>query len=380
MHLEICDSLENVDKSQWNPLVPGEHPFLRHEFLVALERHHCVGEATGWLPHHVLLRDAPGGSLQAAIPLYLKYNSYGELVFDWSWADAYQRLGRAYYPKLVSALPYTPVTSPRLLIHPKQEVTAMRRLLLTALAEISRESGVSSLHVLFPQREEVELARELGWPVRLGCQFHWHNRDCRDFQDYLDHFNSRTRKKIRRERDKVRAGGLVVERLRGDEASAEQWQAMYRFYRRTFEEKGGWATLSEEFFQEIATTMGGQILLVLARRGGNYVAGALSFLDDSSIYGRHWGADNYFDALHFELCYYQGIEHAIDNGLRRFEPGAQGEYKITRGFEPTATWSLHWLRDGDFAAAVTDFTVREARHMERYIEELTATLPFRRGE
>lgn len=376
MRIEVANSLTDVPPADWNALAqPTGNPFLRHEFLSALERHGCVGPHWGWHPHHLLARR--DGRLVGAVPLYLKENSYGEFVFDWAWADAYRRAGRRYYPKLVAAIPYTPVTGQRLLVAPDVD----RPTVATALAQgAEREAErlhVSSLHWLFPTPAEAGQLSERGLLRRLGTQFHWRNRGYRDFADFLDGFTAEKRKKLKRERRRVVEAGVALDVLRGDETDERHWAAFHRFYRDTFARHGGHATLSEGFFRELAERMPEAVVLVLARRGGDYLAGALSLRGADALFGRHWGCDEEVPGLHFEACYYTGIEYAIREGLARFEPGAQGEHKVPRGFEPVQTWSAHWIAAPDFRAALEHYLGNETALMQEYMNELSDHLPFR---
>jgi predicted N-acyltransferase len=375
IHSSIIGSLSEVSSAAWNNLAGTEVPFLRHEFLSALERHHGVGEASGWIPQHVLLFE--NERLVGAVPQYLKTNSYGELVFDWAWADAYQRSGLNYYPKLVVAIPYTPATGPRLLIDPQGDRASLRRQLIDITLQYAQQRQVSSLHLLFPQDDDLQALTQQGLLKRLGCQFHWHNQGYRDFDDYLDRFRSSKRKKIRQERRQVAAAGVTLQRLYGNELSETQWQAVHRHYVSTFERLGGYATLSLNFFLELSQTLPQQLIVMLAEHQGRPVASAICFRDDDTLYGRHWGCDEQFQNLHFEACYYQGLEYCIEHGLRRFDPGAQGEHKISRGFLPTPTWSAHWIAEPQFRRAIEDFLQRETVGMQNYIDSLSEHSPFK---
>ncbi len=374
MKTYIHGSIEVIPAQQWNALA-GSDPFLRHEFLAALERHGCVGAELGWLPQHVAVYE--GGQLIGAAPMYAKYNSYGEFVFDWSWAHAYERAGAQYYPKLVVAVPYTPATGARLLLADTPDREAIAGALIEAAIAHTQDTGASSLHWLFTNAEDTRRLEDHGLLRRTGCQFHWTNRDYTDFADFMGAFSAQKRKKINRERRRVRESGVVLETLTGSEASDEQWRIMHHFYSNTFDTKGGIATLTLPFFQEIARTMGEQIMLVMARHQDRYVAGAISYRSDDSLYGRHWGCLEEFNSLHFEACYYQGLDYALAEGLRRFEPGAQGEHKISRGFLPTPTWSAHWIAEPRFRTAIADFLQGERRGMDAYIESLYDHSPFR---
>jgi predicted N-acyltransferase len=379
MHSIIIDSLDEVLSDSWNSLQGTHIPFLRHEFLSALEKHHCVGESTGWIPQHILIYE--GETLLGAAPQYLKTNSYGELVFDWAWAEAYQRSGLNYYPKLVTAIPYTPATGPRLLIAPNREREEIATPLIQAALEHAKKLQLSSVHWLFPHEQDMQQLKQQGLLIRLGCQFHWNNLPgteyYRDFDDYLDRFTSSKRKKIRRERRQVSEAGVTLQRLQGNELSDAQWQSVHRHYRSTFDRLSGYATLSLDFFRELSQTMPQQLIVMLAEHHGNTVASAICFRDDNTLYGRHWGCDAHFQNLHFEACYYQGLEYCIEHKLQRFDPGAQGEHKISRGFLPTPTWSAHWIAEPQFRAAIADFLQRETQGMQHYIQALSEHSPFK---
>jgi uncharacterized protein len=378
MELRIATAIDDVEAGEWNRVAGTGHPFLRHEFLSALERHGAVGEQYGWLPRHLLARE--DGRLIGAVALYLKDNSYGEFVFDWAWADAYHRHGLTYYPKAVVSIPYTPATGPRLLVHPRADRARVAPALVELARTLMEQEGLSSLHWLFTDTDDTALLREQGFMPRLGCQFHWHNRGYQDFEEFLARLNSRKRKQLRRERRQVREAGIELQVVHGHDMSHEQWSVMHAFYRSTFERKSGIPTLSQAFFEEVSRTMGEQLVLVFAHHQGRPVAGAINFRGDDTLYGRHWGCQEAFHSLHFEACYYQGIEYCIANGLRVFEPGAQGEHKISRGFLPTATWSAHWIQDEGFRAAIGDFLRREQLGMRDYMETLAEQSPYRQEE
>ncbi|NOX76289.1 MAG: N-acetyltransferase [Gammaproteobacteria bacterium] len=380
MRSTLISSMSDVSRDAWNALDGTHTPFLRHEFLSALEKHGCVGEATGWTPQHVLLFDADN-NLVGAVPQYLKHHSYGELVFDWAWADAFQRSGLRYYPKLVAAIPYTPASGPRLLVTPGAERGTVASALVRLLIENAQRQQLSSLHCLFPHGQDRSVLASQGLLVRMGCQFHWHNDHYRDFDDFLARLTARKRKKIRRERRAVAESGVTLHRLLGEQLTDTQWQAVHRHYVSTYERLGGYATLSRAFFQEVSHSLPGQLLVIVAEhpdaQDGLPVASAICFRDADTLYGRHWGCDAHFDNLHFEVCYYQGLEYCIEQGLRRFDPGAQGEHKISRGFLPTPTWSCHWIADPEFRVAIEDFLCHETRGMEHYIESLGEHSPFK---
>lgn len=377
MFVNHLHALTDIPAAEWNALVPEQNPFLSHEFLSALERHGCVGEKTGWLPWHVVCRSEQGRLLGVA-PLYLKFNSYGEFVFDWSWSEAHQRHGLPYYPKLVGAIPYTPVTSARLLLAPEQPYPeTVARAIVAYVLEQARDQHWSSVHWLFPTPAEIESFRHQDFLSRIGCQFHWRNRGYRDFSDLLDTFTAKRRKNIRRERRRVSEAGLSLQILHGREVSEAQWRVVYEFYCSTFRRLGGVPTLTLPFFQEISETLGEQLVLVLAFEQGQEVAGAISFRSANTLYGRHWGCRADYDSLHFEACYYQGLDYCIRQGLQRFEPGAQGEHKIHRGFLPTLTYSAHWIAHPGFRRAIADFLDRETPAVRQYAQDLLQHSPYR---
>lgn len=379
MQLHILDSLDTIPAAQWNRLSGArDNPFLSHAFLAGLEQHGCVGEHWGWLPRHLALFE--GETLQAAVPLYRKTNSYGELVFDHAWADAYHRAGLKYYPKLVSAIPYSPVTGPRLLLAPGIERQQVGAQLVAQARQLAEDEGCSSLHWLFPDEADLEILRHSGMQPRLATQFHWHNRGYADFDDYLAGFTAAKRKKLKRERRRVSEQGIEIEVLHGDAIQTHQWQIFHQFYRDTFDKRGGYPTLNEAFFRHLGAQIPHQVVLMLARHQGEYVAGALSLRSHDTLYGRHWGCKADFHSLHFELCYYQGLDYCIRHRLQRFEPGAQGEHKVSRGFEPSPVWSAHWLADEGFSRAVTDYLQHETGLMRTYMKELRDHLPFKGEE
>ena len=375
MKVRIHTSISEITADAWNALVRDNNPFVRHEFLRAMERHGCVGEKFGWLPRHIAVYE--DGLLIAAMPLYEKHNSYGEFVFDNAWADAYERAGRAYFPKLVSAIPYTPATGQRLLsVAGREEET--RPLLLQTVLQLAGQSGASSFHALFPDSSEHQFFQQQGLLSRHDCQFHWRNDDYMDFDDFLSRLVSRKRNNIRQERRKVAQADIKLRVLDGYSATPLDWRNFSRFYEQTFAEKWGVATFNPGFFQELAQTLPDQIVLVLADAGSTCIAGALMYRSDTTLYGRHWGCIEQVDSLHFEACYYQGIEYCIGHGLQRFEPGAQGEHKIARGFLPTLTRSSHWIADNNFRQPISNFVAHEREAVAEYMTQLEAASPYKK--
>ena len=376
VQLERLTTLAAIDAASWNALA-GDSPFLKYEFLRALEQSGCVGHGTTWQPCYIVARDGQG--LAGALPLFIKHDSHGEFVFDWGWADAYERTGRSYYPKLVSAVPFTPATGRRLLLRDAEPSDLAVRL-VEAARTTAEELGASSLHVLFPTEPERELLERSGFLTRKGCQFHWANRGYGSFDEFLGTFSADKRKKAKRERRRVAEAGIVFEHLRGNEPTQADWDAILEFYSRTFWRRGREPYLNREFFASVAAAMPDNLLIVLARHHGAPIAAAICFRSSTTLYGRYWGSGADFHSLHFETCYYQGIDYCIREGLARFEPGTQGEHKVARGFVPQPTWSCHWLRDGDFHRAVGSFLAREVRHVDAYMDEVGEHIPYRQGE
>jgi predicted N-acyltransferase len=375
VQLSYINEIKDVDASGWNRLA-DDSPFLRHEFLAALESTACVGAGTTWQPCHLLVRDA-NGALIGALPLYIKYDSSGEFVFDWGWAHAYEQAGLEYYPKLVCAVPFTPATGQRLLIAGHADYGAVACALVGAARQLCSKVEASSLHILFPTPAEQQLLADQGFHGRKGCQFHWHNDGYSDFDAFLATFTSAKRKKARRERRRIAEAGIRFEHLRGDQLTEADWDAVFAFYSRTFERRGRRPYLNRAFFAEVSRTMAENVLVILARYDQKPIATAICFRSRDTLFGRYWGSLADFHSLHFEACYYQGIEYCIREGLARFEPGTQGEHKISRGFVPTATWSNHWLSDASFDRALGEMLAREQTHVDAYMHELSEHLPYR---
>lgn len=375
MEISVIPHLDDIPATAWNALAGNDNPFLRHEFLVALERHGCVGRHTGWVPQHITAHN--NGQLVGAAPMYLKYNSYGEFVFDWAWAEAYERNGMPYYPKLVVAVPYTPATGPRLLLTERADQEAVASRLIEGALDHARHLQLSSLHWLFTTEHDTARLAQHGLMRRSGFQFHWRNPGYRDFSDFLSTLTAEKRKKIKQERRRVREAGIEIEILNGHQISAQQWEIFHGFYISTFDKKGGVATLTLDFFMEIGRTLADNVVLVLAQRQGAYVAGAFNLRGNNTLYGRHWGCIDDFHSLHFECCYYSLMEYCIQHGLGCFEAGAQGEHKLARGFLPTPTWSTHWLAHPAFSAAIQNFLTRETDALQSHMEELHEHSPFK---
>lgn len=374
LRIRVLDAINSVEPHAWNALGVAPYPFLRHQFLAALETEDCLGERFGWIPRHITAWD--DGNLIGAVPLYLKFNSYGEFVFDWAWADAYERNGLRYYPKLVSASPYTPATGPKILLSPSAPAET-REYLVAAALSLAKQLDVSSLHWLFTTPEETGSIEEAGLMRRVGCQFHWENQGYADFDAFLATLTSSKRKNIRKERRQVAEADVRFRLLDGNTAGDTDWSIFHQFYESTFHRRGGIPTLSLGFFRSIASSMPESVLLILAEHEQRPVAAAFCLVGEDTLYGRHWGCNEYFDKLHFEACYYQGLEFCIDRGLNRFEPGAQGEHKIARGFLPTETLSAHWLADERFSQAIAKHLDYERVGMQDYIKDMFGRSPYR---
>jgi predicted N-acyltransferase len=378
LQILLTDTLDSIDADQWNRLAGAANPFVRHEFLAALEHSGCVGDGTAWEPRHLLLQD--DGQLIGAVPLYLKHDSYGEYVFDWAWANAYQQNGLAYYPKLVSAIPFTPVTGPRILCHPDQAREQIQSRLADAALALAQSLDVSSLHWLFTPDKDTQLLEQHSHLRRTGYQFHWANNNYPTFDAFLATFSSSKRKKVKRERRHVHDAGITMEIIEGRDIDDLLWRQFYAFYRSTIECRGAIPYLNLDFFAEIGRTIPDNIVLVLARLDGRYVAGALNLKGTDTLFGRYWGALEEFNSLHFETCYYRAIDYCIEHGMKRFEAGAQGEHKLSRGFLPTRTYSAHWLKHPEFFQAISDFLEREHHGVEDYVGLLQKHSPYKHDQ
>ncbi|VAW98285.1 FIG110192: hypothetical protein [hydrothermal vent metagenome] len=377
MRAEIIEKLSTINLIDWNRVAGPTNPFIQYEFLIALENNRCLDEY-GWHSRHIVLYD-DDDQLVAAMPMYLKDNSYGELVFDWAWADAYHRAGIPYYPKLVTAIPYTPATGPRILVDENQDYETCAKQLTHFAIKHAESINASSLHWLFTNKRDTDFLRSQGHPMRLGCQFHWQNLPYENFDDFLSHMSSSKRKKIKRERRQVKEQGIEIEIRHGDEMDDSLWKIYHDFYTSTFDKKSGMATLSRDFFQELGETMPRNVVIVFAKYQNQYIASAFNLRDQTTLYGRHWGCSEEFHSLHFEACYYQGLDYCIQHGLQRFEPGAQGEHKISRGFLPSDTWSAHWIAHPEFNQVIQNYTQQEQQGMQHYIDSLCDHSPFKLG-
>jgi hypothetical protein len=378
MQIVFLNSINAISADEWQATINTDSPFLRHAFLAALENSNSVSPQKGWQAHHLTVRDSNSSRLLAVMPLYIKQHSYGEYVFDWSWADAYQRCGKSYYPKLLSAIPFTPATGNRLCVTPGQAPEPVQTACWHALLERLERIGGSSLHILFPSQHEMTAWQQQGALNRSGVQYHWLNKGYSNFDDFLQSFNSRKRKNVKKERKRVYEQGITLDVLEGADIGPSHWQAFYHCYQLTYAKRSGHGGyLNREFFDLIAQSMPEQIVMIVAKSNDTIIAAALCFRSSDTLYGRYWGCLQEVDNLHFETCYYQGIEYCIQRGLRKFDPGAQGEHKIQRGFVPTETFSSHWLADPQLARAIEDFLTREKQHITQYLAEARSYLPFK---
>lgn len=389
LHIGVVGAIDEISAAAWeacaNPALddPKSHqetvynPFVSHGFLSAIEESQSVGGRTGWQPQHVVAKTADG-DLLAVAPCYLKSHSRGEYVFDRGWAEAYERAGGNYYPKLQIAVPFTPATGRRLLLRPGPNADAVGRTLASGLIEICKLSGTSGVHVTFATEPEFRLLGELGYLQRTDQQFHWENAGYASFDDFLGALSSRKRKTIRRERQDALQNGITVHWLTGSDLTEDVWDAFFEFYMETGSRKWGRPYLTRSFYSLVGEKMGDRIVLMMAKRAGRWIAGAINFAGSHTLFGRHWGAIEHHPFLHFELCYYQAIDYAIAHKLLRVEAGAQGEHKISRGYMPTATYSAHYIADPGLRRAIADYLVRERAYVAAAGEELASLAPFRK--
>jgi predicted N-acyltransferase len=374
----FLDSIAQIDAASWNAMAGATQPFLRHEFLLAMEESGCATARTGWDPKHVLIEDSAGTPV-AAMPLFCKSHSRGEFVFDFSWAGAYAQHGLRYYPKLLTAVPFTPVSGPRLLLGPQADTQAMTTKLIRAVRDYAGQRQLSSWHVLFPTENTAADLDRAGLILRRDCQFHWYNQGYDSFDAFLATLTAEKRKKAKRERRRVAEAGIEFDTLHGGDMSSSLWRTVYAFYADTFHRHGHEPYLNLDFFRRIAAAMPSALMLKVARIGAEPIAVAIFFVGSEALYGRYWGAGGHFHSLHFEACYYQGIEYCIEKGLQRFEPGTQGEHKVPRGFVPTLTHSAHYVADARFAVAIRDYAKREARGVDTYAAAVNEHVPYHRA-
>lgn len=374
--IHLAGGMAEIEPAAWDACMGGANPFVRHAFLAALESSGSAVADTGWLPRHLVVT-GDDGKVLACAPLYLKTHSYGEYVFDWGWAEAYTRAGGRYYPKLQCAVPFTPVTGPRLGVHPDAPA-GLAQALPAALVEVAQALRVSSLHVTFPTPPQADVLEGGGFLRRLGCQYHWENAGYAGFDDFLAALSSRRRKQIRKERAAVAASGLTIRTLVGDDVKPRHWDAFHRFHQAVVDRKWGSAYLTREFFDLLsASELGRDVVLVWVEDDGEPVAAAFNMLGGDVLYGRTWGAGREVPFLHFEACYYRALDFAIAHGLARVEAGAQGEHKVARGYQPVATHSAHWIADPRLAQAVARAVAAERRAIVAHMAELAEAGPFR---
>lgn len=373
MEIVVHRRISEINAKQWNALLSDNNPFMRHEFLNGLEVSECVCEQTGWHPTHLAAySDQSKTVLLGAMPCYIKDHSYGEYIFDWSWADAHHRSGIEYYPKLSNAVPFTPATGQRCL----GDETTIKELLKFAI-NLVEENQLSGLHCLFLNQKQCLSYTSSGLLKRHSSQFHWHNREYHDFSGFLAQLSSKKRKNIKRERRRVQESAINYRWLSGDELDDLAVQTMYDFYQRTIQYYGAQSYLNLDFFKYLATNFNAQTLFLFAQHKQQTIAGGLYFKSDDTLYGRYWGALANFHSVHFETCYYQAIEWCINHAYQHFEAGAQGEHKLARGLEPSQTWSVHWIRHAGFREAISDFLVQEQDHLENYHSQLQQHSPFK---
>ena len=379
MKISFNSSIEEISKKEWDSLVNVvDYPFLKHDFLKLLENTSCVGAETGWIPLHISI--SRNDELIAAMPLYLKSHSQGEFVFDHSWANAFYQHGLDYYPKLVSSIPHTPASGPRFLLKDGENQKELFSLMKEGVKSIAKKNNISSWHILFPEEREINFYENSNLSIRKNAQFVWFNQNFKSFEDYLDSFRARHRKNVKKERSKIKKQDLIIETFSEEEINYDLLDKFYKFYLSTNIKRSGFSGyLTKQFFLNFPSNLFKNLVIVLAKKKSNneMVGGSLFFKDDKNLYGRYWGCIEEFDCLHFECCYYQGIEYCIKNKLKRFDPGVQGEHKIKRGFSPTETYSAHWIADDRFREAIDDFVVKEERHINLYLEDAKKLLPFK---
>jgi uncharacterized protein len=381
--VKLVPAVSEIDAVAWdscaNPDAAAFNPFVSHAFLKALEDAGTVGPGTGWLPRHLVLEDE-AGVIAGVAPCYVKSHSQGEYVFDHGWADAYAQAGGRYYPKLQIAVPFTPVPGPRLLVRPGAAAVANEHMLAAAAIEIARQNGLSSVHLTFVDQGVQERLGGLGYLARTGQQFHWHNQDYKTFEDFLGTLASRKRKSVRKERAEALAPGITIEHFTGCEITESHWDAFFEFYMDTASRKWGRPYLNRKFFSALSAAMPERCLLVMAKRAGNYIAGALNMIGGDCLYGRYWGAIEQHPSLHFEVCYYQAIDYAIAHSLARVEAGAQGEHKLARGYLPVETYSAHWIADPGLKRAVERFLKQERELVRESNAEMAEMGPYKREQ
>ena len=376
LSISIRPSAAAIPREVWERLCPPGHPFLNADFLSIVERHGAAGPACGWQARHLVASDEHG-AVVGLLPLYLRSNSHGDFIYDWSWASAYQQLGKVYYPKLLSGLPHTPAAGPRLLVGEGADKPGIRRALIDGAQALASEYGASSWHVVLPDADDHEALRNAGLLGSHNVQFHWHAGECKDFDDYLAGFSAEKRRKVRAERRRVRESGLAIEVCHGNEVDPAEWPALHALYASTFEKFNNYAVFSPACFADLARALGRRMVVLIARDGVEAVAMSLCFRSDEALYGRYWGCSGQYHSLHFELCFYQGIAYCLQEGLTRFEPGAGGEHKIARGFTPTVVYSSHWIADPAMRKLIGRHLEQQGDVVAAYRDEAAEHLPFR---
>lgn len=376
LSIGMVTSAAGIPRAVWERLCPPNHPFLNLDFLSILEHHGAAGRHLGWVPRHLVATHADD-EIVGLLPLYVRFNSHGDFIHDWSWASAYQQIGRAYYPKLLTGLPHTPAAGPRLLVKPGPHADEIRNALIDAALKVTSEFSASSWHVAFPEDADYAALREAGLLVSHNVQFHWQAGDCVDFTDYLATFTAEKRRKVRAERRRVAESGLAIEVRHGHEIDAAEWPRLHALYASTFEKFNNYAVFTPECFADLGVALGRRMVVFIARDGGKPVAVSLCFRSDEVLYGRYWGCHGNYHSLHFELCFYQGIEYCLREHLRRFEPGAGGEHKVARGFTPTVVRSVHWIADPAMRRLIGRHLDQQGSAVEAYRQEAAEHLPFR---
>ena len=373
--LRHIESLDNIKPEDWNALTDDTNPFVRYEYLQGLEYYDCLS-GHGWTPRHITVYSER--KLVGALPLYIRSNSYGEFVFDWAWADAFERAGGSYYPKLVSAIPFAPVIGPRLLVSPNiASSSKIKQLLIQGATQLAEDLGLSSYHCLFTANVDHKYFINLGLMPRLTCQFQWHNKNYKNFDDFLGTLKSKKRKQIRRERKEIEDKNIQIKILMGNQVTDEHWEIYYDFYCSTFYRRWGSPRLTLDFFKHLGRSMPEKTLLVLATHEKKHVAGAFIMTGNDTLYGRHWGCAQHYRFLHFELCYYQTIDYCIKHGYRVIDAGVQGEHKLARGFIPVTATSFHWIRHTGFRNAINEYLLQERHEVDNYINLLNLHLPYK---
>ncbi len=376
--VKVVTQISDIPAAQWDACAGNQNPFVSYAFLSALESSGSVSADSGWQPQHLVIENL-NNEVVACAPLYLKFHSYGEYVFDWAWADAYHRAGGKYYPKLQSAVPFSPVPGPRFLVHPEANQGELSKALMGAIAQLSEQHSLSSAHVTFCQQGEWEELGKMGYLLRTGHQFHWNNDGYESFNDFLGALSSRKRKAIKKERRGIAEHeGVELKTITGAEITAQHWDALYTFYLDTSARKWGEPYLNREFFTQLGETMADKVVLFMAENKGIPTAAAFNILGEDTLYGRYWGCVEDYKFLHFEACYYRAIDFAIEHGLARVEAGAQGSHKVQRGYLPTKTYSAHWIPDQSFRQAVDRFLTHERRDIDNEIEAYQGYSPFKK--